>query len=284
MGIMKKLVFMAVLCFLTVGATAQIETPAPSPAGSLTQRVGLTDITVDYSRPSMRERAIFGNLVPYNTIWRTGANSNTVINFSTNVTIGGTEVKAGAYAIFTKPTKKSWEVYFYSDTDNWGTPKKWDDGKVAAMVKVDVVKMPVDVETFTITIDDLTNDGASLGILWERAYVGVPIEVPANKTVLAAIENTMNGPSASDYYKAAVYLSSTDQKLDVAKSYMDKAMSMTEKPRFWQLRQQSLILSKTGDKAGAIKVAKASLAAATAAGNTHYIKLNKDSLKEWGVK
>ena len=281
---MKKLVFMAVLCFLTVGATAQIETPAPSPAGSLTQRVGLTDITVDYSRPSMRERAIFGNLVPYNTIWRTGANSNTVINFSTNVTIGGTEVKAGAYAIFTKPTKKSWEVYFYSDTDNWGTPKKWDDGKVAAMVKVDVVKMPVDVETFTITIDDLTNDGASLGILWERAYVGVPIEVPANKAVLAAIENTMNGPSASDYYKAAVYLSSTDQKLDVAKSYMDKAMSMTEKPRFWQLHQQSLILSKTGDKAGAIKVAKASLAAATAAGNTHYIKLNKDSLKEWGVK
>ena len=101
---MKKSVFIAVLCFLTIGATAQIETPVPSPAASLTQKVGLTDITVDYSRPSMRDRDIFGNLVPYNAIWRTGANSNTVINFSTNVTIGGTEVKAGAYAIFTKPT------------------------------------------------------------------------------------------------------------------------------------------------------------------------------------
>ncbi len=281
---MKNVLLIAALCLFTIGATAQIETPAPSPAASLTQTVGLTDISVKYSRPGMRGRAIFGDLVPFDKMWRTGANSNTVISFSTDVTIGEGEVKAGDYALYTKPSASSWEVYFYSDTNNWGTPQKWDDSKVAAMVKVNTQNIPMDIESFTITIDDLTNDGANLGIMWEKTYVGVPIGVPANKTVLASIEKTMNGPSAGDYYGAAVYLSSTDQKLDQAKEYMNKAMSMIENPRYWQLRQQSLLLAKTGDKKGAIKAAKASLSGATEAGNTDYVKLNKDSLKEWGAK
>lgn len=280
---MKKLLFMAALSLVTLGATAQIETPAPSPAGGLTQTVGLTDVKIDYSRPSMKGRTVFGNLVPYGKMWRTGANKNTIVSFSTDVTIGGKDVKAGDYAVFTKPGEQSWEVYFYSDTNNWGTPQKWDDSKVAAVTKVAVEKMPAPVETFTMTVDDLTNDGAKLGILWENVYVGVPFGVPANETVLSSIDKVMNGPAAGDYYAAAVYLASTDQKLDDAKKYMDKAMSMIEKPRYWQLRQQSLLLAKTGDKKGAIKAAKASLAGATEAGNTDYVKLNKDSLKEWGA-
>ena len=280
---MKKLIFMAALSLCTLGATAQIKTPAPSPAAGLTQTVGLTDVKVDYSRPSMKGRTVFGNLVPYGKMWRTGANKNTIVSFSTDVTIGGGEVKAGEYAVFTKPSQNSWEVYFYSDTNNWGTPGKWDDSKVAAMVKVNVDKMPMPVETFTITVDDLTNNGAKLGILWENVYVGVPIGVPANNTVLASIDKVMNGPAAGDYYNAAVYLASTNQKLDDAKKYMDKAMSLTKEPAYWQLRQQSLLLAKTGDKKGAIKAAKASLEGATKNGNADYVKMNKDSLKEWGA-
>lgn len=278
---MKKLLFIVGLSLFTVGASAQIETPAPSPSASLTQTVGLTDMTISYSRPSMKGRVIFGNLVPFNEIWRTGANKNTIVTFSTDVTIGGAEVKAGEYALYTKPSANSWEVYFYNDTNNWGTPKEWDTSKVVATAKVDVVKIPVSVETFAITVDNLNNDGATLGIHWENSYIGVPFEVPANKAVLASIEKTMNGPSTGDYYNAAVYLSSTDQKLGTAKEYMDKAMSMIETPRFWQLRQQSLILSKTGDMKGAIKVAKQSLKGAKKAGNTDYVKLNEDSIKEW---
>jgi hypothetical protein len=151
------------------------------------------------------------------------------------------------------------------------------------MVKVNVDKMPMPVETFTITVDDLTNNGAKLGILWENVYVGVPIGVPANNTVLASIDKVMNGPAAGDYYNAAVYLASTNQKLDDAKKYMDKAMSLTKEPAYWQLRQQSLLLAKTGDKKGAIKAAKASLEGATKNGNADYVKMNKDSLKEWGA-
>lgn len=281
---MKNLFFIAVLSLFTIGATAQIETPAPSPSASLTQTVGLTDISVDYSRPGMRGRTIFGNLVPYGKIWRTGANLRTKITFSTDVTVGGGELKAGTYAIFTKPEASSWTVYFYTEHQGGGAPAEWDDSKVAAKLNVNVQKIPMDIESFTITMDDLTNDGANLGIMWENAYVAVPIEVPANKTVLAAIEKTMNGPSAGDFYNAAVYLASTDQKLDTASEYMNKAMSMIKEPRYWQLRQQSLLLAKTGDKKGAIKAAKASLAGATTAGNTDYVKLNKDSLKEWGAK
>ena len=281
---MKKLLFIAALCLLTLGVTAQINTPAPSPAASLTQTVGLTDISIDYSRPSMKGRTIYGNLVPYGKVWRTGANGRTKITFSTDVTIGGEPLKAGTYAIFTKPEASSWTVYFYTEYQGGGAPQNWDDSKVAAMVKVNTQKIPMDIESFTITIDDLTNNGANLGIMWEKTYVGVPIGVPANDTVLAAIEKTMNGPSAGDYYAAAVYLASTDQKLDTAKQYMDKAMSMIEKPRFWQLRQQSLLLAKTGDKKGAIKAAKASLVGAKEAGNADYVKLNTDSLKEWGAR
>lgn len=281
---MKKFFSIAVMCLLTIGATAQIQTPAASPAASLTQTVGLTDISVEYSRPSMKGRTIYGDLVPYGNIWRTGANARTKITFSTDVTVGGEKLEAGTYAIFTKPEATAWTVYFYTEYQGGGAPQTLDESKVAAMVKVNTQAIPMDIETFTITIDDLTNDGAHLGIMWEKTYVGVPIGVPANETVLAAIEQTMNGPSAGDYYNAAVYLSSTGQKLDQAKGYMDKAMSMIKEPRYWQLRQQSLLLAKVGDKKGAIKAAKASLAGAKEAGNADYIKMNTDSLKEWGAK
>jgi len=155
--------------------------------------------------------------------------------------------------------------------------------KLAASVTVNPIQMPVNIESFTITVDDLTNDGASIGILWEKTYVGVPFGVPANKTVIASIDKVISGPDAGDYYTAATYLLSTDQSLDKAAEYMDKAMGMIENPRFWQLRQQSLILAKTGDKKGAIKAAKSSLAKAKEAGNADYVKLNTDSLKEWGA-
>ena len=151
------------------------------------------------------------------------------------------------------------------------------------MVKAPVQKMPMEVETFTITLDELSNDGAHIGILWSNAYVAVPFSVPADKTVMANINKVMAGPSAGDYYAAAVYMSSTNKDINKAKGYMDKAMSMTKEPAFWQLRQQSLILAKSGDKKGAIKVAKKSLAGAMKEGNMDYVKMNKDSLKEWGA-
>lgn len=281
---MKKIKLLVLAVFATVALQAQINTPAPSPSSKLMQTVGLTEVTVDYSRPSMRGRTIFGDLVPYGKLWRTGANGFTLISFSNDVKIGGQDVKAGTYSIFTKPGAESWEVFFYTDTQGGGTPSDWDESKVVAKTTAKVISMPKEmaVETFTITIDDLKSSSANLGIMWETQYVAVNFEVPTDASVEEDIKKALAGPSAGDYYAAATYYSDQGKDISKANEWMDKAMSMTEKPAFWQLRQQSLIQAKAGDKKGAIETAKKSLAAAKEAGNDDYVKMNTDSLKEWG--
>lgn len=280
---MKKLVLSILVLAISLTGYAQIETPQPSPSSKLEQKVGLTDVTLEYSRPSMRGRTIFGDLVPYGKLWRTGANANTKITFSDDVTIGENTLKAGSYAIYTIPNAESWDVIFYSDTNNWGTPQNWDDNKVAAKINAPVYVLPMNIETFTMSIDNLSSGSATLGMFWENAYVGVPINVPTDAKVTSAITKVMNGPSANDYFAAAVYYSQEGKDIAQAQKWMDKAMSMTEKPAFWQLRQQSLIYAKAGNKKAAIETAKKSLAGAEAAGNQDYVKMNNDSLKEWGA-
>ena len=281
---MKKHVLFILLLAVSVFGYSQIKTPQPSPTAKMEQKVGLTDVTLEYSRPSMRGRTIFGDLVPYGKLWRTGANSNTKITFSDDVTIDGQTLKAGSYAIYTIPNETSWDVIFYTDTNNWGTPQTWDDSKVAAKVTVNVYNMPMKIDTFTMTFDHLSSGGATLGMLWENAYVGVPFNVPTDNKVLANINDVMSGnPTANDYYAAAVYYLQELKDIKTAKEWIDKAISMTDNPAYWQLRQQSLIYAKSGDKKGAIEIAKKSLAGAEQAGNQDYVKMNNDSLKEWGA-
>lgn len=278
---MRKLLLSLFVVALSANINAQVQTPAPSPSSKLEQKVGLTDVTVEYSRPGMRGRAVFGNLVPYGQVWRTGANANTKITFSDDVTIDGKELKKGTYAIYTKPNQNSWEVIFYSDSNNWGTPREWKDENVALTTTAKVENMPMKIETFTISIDDITNNSAVLGLLWENAYVGVKFNTPTDKGVEASIAKIMNGPSANDYFASAVYYLQESKDIQKAKEWINKAVDMTkEQPRFWYLRQQSLILAKAGDKKGAIKAAQASLAGAEKAGNDNYIKMNKEFLAD----
>ncbi|WP_179376854.1 DUF2911 domain-containing protein [Winogradskyella wichelsiae] len=281
---MKKLVLFTFALTLMFSVNAQIETPQPSPFTKIEQKVGLTDVTLEYSRPSMNGRTIFGDLVPYGKVWRVGANKNTTITFSDAVVVGGQELKAGAYAIFITPSKTSWDVVFYSDTNNWGIPKTIEASKIAAKVTIETMELPMNVETFTITFDNLTSGSAELGFIWESTMANLKFEVPTDKTVTAAIDKVMAGPSAGDYYAAAVYNLGEGKDLEKAKEWMDKAMSMTKDPKFYQLRKQSLLYAALGDKKNAIAAAKKSLAKSEAAGNADYVKMNKDSLKEWGAK
>ncbi|GGW70068.1 hypothetical protein DFQ11_10649 [Winogradskyella epiphytica] len=281
---MKKLVLFTFVLTLMFSVNAQIETPQPSPFTKIEQKVGLTDVTLEYSRPSMRDREVFGNLVPYGKIWRAGANKNSIISFSTDAVVGGKTLKAGSYAIFVIPSEKTWEIVFYNDTNNWGAPKKLDDSKIAAKVKVETMKLPMKVETFTMSFDNLRNDSAELSMLWEDTMANVKFEVATDKAVTASIERVMAGPSANDYYAAAVYNISEGKDLNQAKEWMEKAMSMMKDPQFYQLRQQSLLYAKLGEKKKAIEVAKKSLEKSKEAGNDDYVKMNEDSLKEWGAK
>jgi len=281
---MKKITLMIIALALSISANAQVQTPQPSPFCKVEQKVGLTDVTLEYSRPGVKERTVFGDLVPYGKLWRTGANKNTTITFSTDVTVDGQNLEAGSYAIFTTPNPDSWDVVFYSDTNNWGTPQNWDDSKVAAKTTVKSYPMEYSVESFTMDISNLKNSSATLAILWDKTYLAVPFEVPTDTAVLASIESTMNGPSANDYFSAAVYYLQEGKDMAKATKWIDKAVDMTkDQPRFWFLRQQSLIHAAAGDKEGAISAAKKSLAEAEEAGNADYVKMNKDSLKEWGA-
>jgi hypothetical protein len=279
---MKKTAILFLAFCASISMNAQIVTPQASPSAKVTQVVGLTDVSLDYSRPAMRGRTIFGDLVPFNKLWRTGANKNSMITFSTDVKVGGKDLKAGSYAIFTTPGESVWEINFYSDTENWGTPQNWDASKVAAIVKANPSKVGEKVESFTIAISNITADGAHLEISWDNTKVAIPFEVPTDAAVTASISKVMAGPGSDDYYAAAVYYLNSGKDINKAKEWIDKAITMSEKPAFWQLRQQSLIYAKAGDKKGAIAAAKKSLAGAEAAGNADYVKLNKDSLKEWG--
>jgi len=281
---MKKLVLFAFALTLMFSVNAQIKTPQPSPAAKIEQVVGLTDVSIDYSRPSMRGRTIFGDLVPYGKVWRTGANARTKVTFSNDVIIGETALKAGTYAIFTIPQAESWEVVFYTEHAGGGAPAELDETKVAARVTAKVYPIEMDIQSFTISIDDITSNSAVIGIMWEKTYVGVEFKVATDKAVSASIDKALSGPGFNDYYAAATYYLREGKDIKKAKEWIDKAMSLAKEPRFWQLRQQSLIYAKAGDKKGAIEIAKKSLAAAKEAGNADYVKMNEDSLKEWSAK
>ena len=260
----------------------KITTPQPSPKATVEQRVGLTDISIEYSRPGVRGRTIFGDLVPFGKTWRTGANSNTKVTFSSDVSIDGQTLNAGSYGLYTVPNENSWEIIFYSESDNSGVPRDWDDTKIVAKTSVEVYSMPMNVETFTITFDDVSGTSAVIGLLWEKTYVGIKLEVPTDKLVSETIDAVMAAsPEAGDYYNAAIYYRQQDIDIKKANEWMEKAMSLTEKPAFWQLRQQSLIYAKMGETEKAIAIAEKSLELSKAAGNEAYVKMNTQSLAEW---
>ncbi len=285
---MKKS-FLSLITFLAAGllsmAIAQIKTPAASPTAKITQNVGLTDITVEYSRPSVKGRTIFGGLVPFGEMWRTGANKNTIVTFSAPVKIGGKDLKAGSYSLFTVPGKTEWDIIFYTDTENWGVPQKWDETKEAVRFKVKSESFPMNIESFMIDLGDLTNDGLVFGIGWEKTWVSFPIKLTTDEVVSASIQKTMAGPSGDDYYNAGRYYFEAGKDLKQAYDWIHKSNEMDgADPKFWKLRQESLVLAAQGKYKDAVAVAEKSKALAITAGNKDYERMNTDSIAEWKKK
>ncbi len=284
---MKKIIFVLAVLIANFTIEAQVKTPQSSPKTTVNQVVGLTDVTVEYSRPSAKGRVVFGDLVPFGKLWRTGANQNSMVTFSDDVVIKGNTLKKGKYAIFTTPKADMWEVIFYTDTENWGTPENWDANKVALSTMVDPTALGNHVETFTIGVNNLTNDSATLDISWEKTMVSIKFEVPTKKAAMASIEKVLAGPTGNDYFSAAQYFYQADGDLKKALEYVNKAVSSVKEGQdvpFWHLRLKSLIQAKLGDKAGAIATAKLSLAGAEKEKNDDYVKMNNDSIKEWSKK
>ena len=283
---MRAIIF-TLLLFTVNLSFSQINTPRVSPASEVEQTVGLTEIEIEYSRPSMRGREVFGNLVPFGKVWRTGADNSTKISFDTDVIISGKTIQSGTYSIFSIPNKESWEIIFYSDVELWGVPRDWSENKIvfSSMFDVKKLKKSNTVETFTISFNDLTNNDVNMSISWENTSVDIKIEVPTRSMVESDINKVLSdNPKSSDYYAAAVFYRQENINLDKALEWMNKAIEMNESPRFWQYRQQSLIMAANDKFAEAVDAAKKSLNLAIEADNQDYIKMNRESIAEWSKK
>ncbi len=276
---MKHLKLIILLCGGL--AVAQIQTPQPSPSNTMEQVVGLTEVKIEYSRPTMRGRTIMGDLVPYGSLWRTGANKNTTLSFSDPVMVGGQALASGTYALFTRPGKSLWEVFFYNETENSGLPKEWKPESIVAVIEVPTQSLVEPVESFTISINELRNTGANIHLSWENTRVTLPLEVPTDEKTMASIKETMKGtPKARDLYQAAVYYRESGRDLQAAKEWIGKAIEM-DPGKYWMFRQQALILADLNEKEAAIKAAQSSLELAEKAGNQDYVRLNTKAIEEW---
>lgn len=280
----KQLLGTVVVLFallLSLPLTAQINTPSASPTAKLMTTVGLTDVHVQYSRPSMKGRTIFSSngLVPFGDIWRTGANQATKITFGDDVMFGETKVKAGDYAILTVPEKEMWTAMLFPyEGGSWGSYK---EKTPAAQATAKVMSLSNSVETFTIDINNNTMEGAHLVMSWDKTSVHFPIAVEVKEQVMANIDRVMAGPSARDYYAAATFMHDAGGNKKQALEYIQKANAMEETPRYWMIRREAMILADLGMNEKAIMKAKESLTLAKEAGNMDYVRLNEKSIKNW---
>jgi len=277
---MKNL-FAIILFAICLVAEAQIQTPAASPAGSVSTVVGLTDVKVTYFRPRMKGRKIFGEgdafLVPYGKIWRTGANSGTRITFSDDVKVEGTAIPKGEYLIFTWPGASEWTVSIYKDLSAGVNDYKKENE--AAQFKVKSEKLTERVETFTINIADIADNSTSakVQLAWENTSVKFTVTVDFDAKVMKSIEaGTKVSPNA--YSAAASYYFENGKDLKQALEWITLACNATP-DAYWNFLTKAKIQKALGDKPGALATSALSRAAAEKAKNADYIKLNDDFVK-----
>ena len=280
---MKRIAIL-LLTAVSVIAEAQVRTPAASPAGSVSTVVGLTDVKVEYSRPRMRGRKIFGAdasaLVPYGRMWRTGANNGTIISFSDDVNVEGTSVSKGEYLIFSWPGATEWTISLYKDTSLGGNVQDYDKAKEAANFKVKPSRLTEKVETLTINIADISDDSktANVEIAWENTSVKFSVAVEYEQKVMESIQaSTRVNPG--NYFQAAVYYLESGKDLKQALEWINKAEEDIP-DAYWLQYQKARIQKALGDKAGALTSANASLENAKKDDNLDYQKMNQVLISE----
>lgn len=260
------------LTIFTAAVNGQALMPQPSSGQTIVQDFGLGKVTLNYSRPLVNGRQIFGGLVPYNEIWRTGANSATTITFTDEVNFGGTNVAAGTYALFTIPGKTEWTVVLNKAAKQWGSYNHKDADDVVR-VKVKPTKTASKVEAFTIQFNNVTPGKLDLNIAWDDTQVNVPVMVDYDTRVMANIEKAMAGDK-KPYFAAAQYYFTNNKDLKQALTWVKEA-EKTDTKAPWIKLWKARIQLKMGDKAGAKVSATEGLAIAKEINNGEYIKLNQ---------
>ena len=268
---------------LPVALSSQVSRAPLSPVQKIEQIIGFTTLSIEYSRPSIRGRKIFGDLVKYNEYWRTGANRNTKISLTEDVEIGGQVLDAGTYALFSRPGVEEWEIFFYNETSNWDVPDPIESDKIVLSTKVKPIILVDKVQTMSMDISNISESAASLDIVWEFSKVSIPIAFNTNEI---ATKNMLREfkRNQTDYHVAAVYYADRDLDLEQAKSWMETAIELRGEPHHWDYLEYAKILYKLGHKEKAIETAKKSLALSKAIKSKSGIEVNTENLALWESK
>ena len=266
--------------FISLDLQAQVTLPPVSPRANITQKVGLTSVSINYSRPSVGGRKIFGDLVPFGQVWRTGANQSTKITFAEGVTLEGNRVPAGKYALYTIPGADQWTIIIHRDTTLWGSDK-YDPKNDLMRFNVPSEKTAQNVEAFTIDFTNYTQSSADIELLWAKTAVKIRIETEVDAKVMAELEERMKGKDAdySVYYLDAGYLYNNDKNLEQALQWINKSISM--EPKYWTVHLKSKILAKQKKYDQAIAAANESVFLSKKARNEDYVKLNQRYIGQW---
>ena len=269
----------ALFALATVSAQAQtIKTPAPSPSATVKQAFGLGEVTIDYSRPLARGRVIFGDVVPFDKVWRTGANAMTKLTFTEDIKFEGKEVKAGTYGLFTIPGKDSWEVMLYKDLSIGGNVSKYQQADELLRVRVKPQQNSRSVESFTINLDEVAASSATLQLMWERTIVPVRLTSDVDSRVMKNIESVMKVEDSRPYFQAANYYYENGKDLKQALAWSEKAIAQNN--AFYVVHLKAKIQMKMKDYAGAIKTAQESRRLAVEAKNDDYVRMNDKIIAE----
>ncbi len=275
---MKKIFLSAVaICSLLITEAQPLNTPAPSPTQTVKQNFGLSSIELSYSRPGIKGRVVFGDLVPFGQVWRTGANNATTLTFGDEVMIGGTKIPAGKYGLLTIPDAKEWTIIISKQTDVT-SPQAYKQDQDMVRVKVSPSEMPFSIETFTIMFNDLKSNSCMLGIMWDKTYVALPITTDVDSKVMKSIDNIMNKDN-KPYYGAASYYFDNDKDLNQALVWINKATEASPNAQPWVHTLKTRILAKLGKKDEAMAAAKNAIRIANETKFPEFVKQNEDIMK-----
>ncbi len=275
---MKKLFFAAIVaCSFLLSDAQTLTTPQPSPTQTLKQNFGLSSIELSYSRPGIKGRKVFGDLVPFGQVWRTGANQATTLTFGEEVMIGGTKVPAGKYGLLTIPGEKEWTIIISKQTDVT-SPDAYKQDQDLVRVIATPAEMPFAIETFTIMFNDVKSSSCDLGIMWDKVYVSLPISADVDSKVMKSIETIMTKDNRP-YYNAASYYFDNGKDLNQALSWVNKAVEAAPNAQPWVHTLKTKILAKLGKKEDAMAAAKNAIRVATETKFPDFVKQNEDIMK-----
>jgi len=266
------LLFALVTSLYFSGMAQSIKTPAPSPPQFVRQDFGLSNIELSYSRPGVKGRTVFGDLVPYGKVWRTGANQATTLTFGDDVIIGDTKVPAGKYGLLTIPAQDEWTFIITRQLDVT-SPAAYKQDQDVLRVKASAHELPFALETFTILFADVTSNSCDLQIIWDKTVVALPIRTDIDTRVMAQIDNSLNKDNRP-YFTAALYYLDNGKDLSKALEWFDKAIVQDPKA-FYAVYQKARCQAKMGKKQEAIATAKRSIELSKQANNADYVALNE---------